>query len=272
MEVLRSAISLSENMMRESVSERSLEDLVKSIKEVGIINPIVVRKAGEEYELVAGLRRFMAADVLKMEKVLVRVIRAGDERAEKIKMDENKAREDVNPIDEGRYLIGLMEKFGWKQKKVAEKLGVSESYVSQRIGAADWPERLRDVVVNGQIRFSVAREFAGIRDLAEMERVIDQAIRGGCSPVVAARWKHEINRDVIQREQGAGEGEEGVSSELPYEVMYGCEICGTRVSEQEQRLTRVCDNCVQVIKVGQEQGVFKEETQKEGVTPGEQVK
>jgi len=191
-DVLREKIKMPKSMMRQMVSEKDLEDLARSIKEIGIINPIIVRKMGDDYELVAGLRRLMAADVLRMEKVYVRVVRAGDEKAEQIKMDENKEREEINPVDEGMYFYDMMQKFGWNQKQLAGRFRVSESYVSQRVGSMDWPKVLREVVVNGKLTFSVAREFAQIKDLGEMERVIDQAISSGVSPAVVARWRQEL--------------------------------------------------------------------------------
>jgi len=271
MDVLRKRIKLPDNLMRKTVGEIDLEDLVKSINDVGLINPILVRKRGEDYELIAGLRRLMAADVLKLEKVTVRVVKAGEEKAEKMKVDENRARENVGPIDEGQYFIEVMEKHAWKQKDLAKKFRVSESYVSQRISAVTWPDCLRKVVENGQLIFSVAREFSGIRNISEMERVIDQAIRGGVSPAVAARWRHEINRETMRTEAGeAGAGEYmGEGSGGVY--LYRCDICGNRVEDENQKMKRVCDNCVDVIKIGQEKGVFIRDEEKGVASGGEEV-
>ncbi|MBA7558397.1 Nucleoid occlusion protein [subsurface metagenome] len=264
MDVLREKIELPDNMMRQSVSEKGLEDLMGSIKEIGMINPLTVRKKGEGYELIAGLRRYMAADILKMEKVPVNVKRAGDERAEKIKMAENKAREEVDPIDEGVFFGKLMETFGWKQKQLAERFRVSESYVSQRMSATNWPEILRNAVQGGQLSFSVCREFAGIRFPEELERIVDQAIRGGVTPAVAARWRHEINRGDLRSEEMDGEGVEAMGGVLDPAMLYSCQICGGPGQEIGYKLIRVCKDCLVVIKDGQEQGVFvKAETEKE---------
>ncbi len=264
MDVLREKIELPDSMMRQSVSEKGLEDLVGSIKEIGIINPLTVRKKGEEYELIAGLRRLMAADILKMEKVPVVVKRAGNERAEKIKMAENKAREDVDPIDEGVFFGKLMETLGWKQKKLAEEFRVSESYVSQRISATNWPEILRNAVQGGQLSFSVCREFAGIRFPEELGRVVEQAISSGVTPAVAARWRHEINRGDLRSEALDGEGLESMAGPgvMAPEMLYACQICGGQ--EIGYKLIRACKDCLDVIKAGREQGVFaKAETEKE---------
>lgn len=264
MDVLREKIKLPKNMMRQMISERDMEDLVKSIKEVGMINPIIVRKIGDEYELVAGLRRLMAVDVLQMEKVYVRVIRVGDEKAERIKMDENKEREDISPVDEGIYFFELMEKFGWNQKQLAERFRVSESYVSQRVGSMGWPDRLKQVVQDGKLIFSVAREFAQIKDLGEMERVIDQAISSGVSPAVASRWRHEINREYL-RGEGVGDDEaEALMRGAGPEILYSCQVCGGPGREIGYTVMRVCNNCLGVIKVGQEKGVFVYEQENEG--------
>lgn len=271
MDVLREKIKLPENMMRQVVSEKEIEGLVKSIKEVGMINPIIVRKKGDEYELIAGLRRLMAADVLQMEKVFVRVVRAGDEKAEKMKMDENKEREDINPIDEGEYLLSLMEKLGLNQKQMAERLRVSESYVSQRVGAVKWPEFLKDAVYAGKITFSVGREFSGIRDLGEMQRVIDQAISSGVSPAVAARWRHECNRESLVGDVMNKDELEAMMRGGDPEVMYTCQVCGGPGREVGYKFLRVCYNCLDVIKVGQEKGVFVYGEENKGATGGKAV-
>lgn len=256
MDVSRERIELPDSMMRQSVSERGLEDLVASIKEIGIINPLTVRKKGEEFELIAGLRRYMAADILKMEKVPVKVFRAGDERAERIKIGENKSREDVDPIDEGMYFNKLMEMFNWKQKKLAEELRLSESYVSQRISAVNWPEILRVAVQGGQLTFSVAREFAGIKFPKELDRVVDQAIISGVTPAVAARWRHEINRGDLRPEALEGDGVVVMAGGVESELVYACQICGGPGQKIGYKLIRACNNCLEVIKDGREQGVF----------------
>jgi ParB/RepB/Spo0J family partition protein len=256
MDVLREKIELPDSMMRQSVSEKGLEDLVGSIKEIGIINPLTVRKKDEDYELIAGLRRLMAADILKMEKVPVVVKRAGNERAEKIKMAENKAREEVDPIDEGVFFSKLMETFNWKQKELAKKFRVSESYISQRISATKWPEILRNAVQGGKLSFSVCREFAGIRFPEELDRVVEQAIRGGVTPAVAARWRHEINRGDLRSEALDGEGVEAMTGGCMPDILYSCQVCGGPGQVIGYKLIRVCNDCLDVIKTGQEQGVF----------------
>lgn len=259
MDVLREKISLPANMMRQLISENKMDDLVKSIKEIGIINAITVRKKGDGYELVAGLRRLMAADMLKMEKVPVKVTRAGEELAQKIMVDENRVREDVGPIDEGIFYQELMLKHKWNQKKLAEVFRVSESYISQRIGAMSWPEKLRKAVSEGTIIFSVAREFAKIRNMDELERVMDQAIRSGVSPAVASRWRHEINREEVETEGLDAKGLGSVGHVEDPELAMSCQVCGGGASEIGYRIVRVCNICVEVIKGGQDTGVFRRE-------------
>lgn len=271
MDVSREKIKLPKQMMRQIVSERDMEDLVKSIKEIGMINPIIVRKMDDDYELVAGLRRLMAADVLQMEKVYVRVIRAGDEKAERIKMDENREREDINPVDEGIYFFEMMERFHWNQKQLAERFRVSESYVSQRVGSMGWPDRLKKEVVDGKLTFSVAREFAQIKDLGEMERVIDQAISSGVSPAVAARWRHECNRESLVGDVMSKEELEVMMRGGESGILYSCQVCGGPGREIGYKIMRVCFNCLEVIKVGQEKGVFVYGENEKGATQGEGV-
>jgi len=271
MELSREKIRLPENMMRQAVSEQGLENLMLSIKEIGIINPIIVRKVGEEYELVAGLRRYLVAQTLRMEKVYVKVVKASDTRAERIKVDENKEREDIDPIDEGVFFEKLMEMHGWKQKELATVLRVSESYVSQRLSAVNWPEVLRECVKNKELTFSVAREFAGIKNYDEMVRVIGQAISGGVSPAVAARWRQEINRELLKSGGNDSLGDGGMETGQGIEVVVSCQVCGGPGQEIGYKLIRACKTCLEIIQVGREKGVFRQGEQEKGVPPGEAV-
>lgn len=246
MDILLKKIELPEYMIRRSISESGIKGLSDSIKAVGIINALVVRKKGDGYELVAGLRRYMAADMAGLEKVPVKVIKKGDQLAEKIKIDENLLREPVNPIEEGAYFKVIMKKLNISQKGLAKLNGLSEAYISQRISTMKWPGNLKSAVKEGSITFSVAREFALVNDEEERKRMIDRAVKNGCSPAMAARWRIEANRDSMQR---------GTRKLADYNIT--CHLCGEQVDEQKVKTMNACPECRSIIKQGQEEGLFK---------------
>lgn len=246
MDVLLKKIKLPEDMMRQAVSETGLKSLSDSIKAIGFINPLIVRKTAEDYELVAGLRRYMAADMAGIEKVPIKVAKKGKQIIEKIKIDENYLREPINPIDEGIYFEGLINRLKLTQKALAKLSGLSESYISQRIGSQKWPNHLKEVVKDELITFSVAREFSFVDNIGEMNRMITQAINNGCSPAMAARWRKEANRDLIQRGSGKLTG-----------MAYICHVCGDSIDEKKIKTITACPKCQIIIKQGQEQGIFK---------------
>jgi len=257
MDVLLEKIKLADHMMRQKVGDKKMEDLVKSIKRLGIINPIVVRKKGDQYEIVAGFRRFMAAKLAELEKVPVKVIRKDDEIADLITIDENIIREDVDPIDEGEYFSVMIEKHKLTQKALAATTGLSESYISQRMSACNWPEILRNAVKNEEVNFSVAREFAGVKDYDKMVMLLETAIRSGVTPAVASRWKHEANRVGLGEGEGEGTGALGEGTGYGSIPPMTCQICGGEFGKGGDRNIRSCESCCGIIKIAQEQGAFK---------------
>lgn len=261
MNVLLSVIRLPENMSRKSVSEVGLEGLAKSMEEVGLINPIVVRKTKDGYEIVAGFRRYMAASMLKWEKISARVVKVGDNVAEKIKVDENKEREDLNAIEEGTYFESLIKRMEINQKELAGMLKLSEAYISQRIQCVEWPETLKNLVETGQMVFSVARELAKVKNMDDMIRLIDQALKGGVTPAVAGRWRHEANREDLARGEGAVLGVGGPGPGGTAGALGNCHVCGGEYKEGEYQILAVCGDCLAVITAGREKGVFKKEVE-----------
>ena len=125
---------------------------------------------------------------------------------------------------------------------------------------------------NGELTFSVAREFAAIRDYDEMVRVIGQAISGGVSPAVAARWRQEINREVMKTSESDSLGSGGMDTGQGIEVVISCQVCGRPGQEIGYKMIRACKTCLEIIQVGREKGVFGEAEEEGGVSPGEVVK
>lgn len=258
MYVLLTEIEAPSAVMRAGVSEEGMKDLVKSIKENGLINPVVIRKKGGKYELITGYRRMLAHEKLGMEKILVRVVKADDLKAEGMKIDENREREDVNPLDEGVYFLGVMRLQGWNQKELSKAFRYSEAYVSQRVSSIDWPEILRDAIIDGKINFSVARELAGVRDPGELEALVIMAVKSGVTPGVAVRWRQEANRttnDVTAADDGGVGSQAGVEGR---QHKVGCTTCGRGINAGEIGTLVVCLRCLGLIRTATKEGVFVE--------------
>ncbi len=267
MYVLLTALDAPSAVMRAGVSQEGMADLVKSIRDNGLINPIVVRKKGKKYELIAGYRRVLAHEKLGMEKILARVVQADDLKAERLKIDENREREDVNALDEGMYFLAIMRTYKWNQKELAQVCRYSEAYVSQRVSSTEWPEILRDAIIDEKINFSVARELAGVKDPGELEALVIMAVKSGVTPAVAAQWRQDANRELekfhMDGEPEMGAPEVGSSGRLTI----ACRTCGSEEPVGDAETLTVCASCGRKISFAVKQGVFTAKEEKEGATP-----
>lgn len=271
MKVLVSDISVPETLMRQSMSERALENLAKSMKAIDLQHPIGVRAKDGGFELVHGVRRLTAAKMLEWEEIEVSVVTGDDNLVEVIKVMENREREDVNAMDEGSYYKDLVNKKGWTQQKLADMLQVSPGYISQRIGSTEWVKSLREAVMVGALSFSTAREIAGIKDYEHMLYIVTHAARNGATPSVAREWKRRANLEFAEKQrQEAGVVEDSRPPEATVPKMH-CHTCGGQAPVNEVSSFSVCTECRALIEEVKVQGLFKEHKAKEGATGGEAV-
>jgi ParB family chromosome partitioning protein len=150
---------------RKSFDEQPLADLAASIKEKGVLSPILVRPIGaDKYEIVAGERRWRAAQIAKLHDVPVVVRELPDDQALEIAIIENVQRADLNAIEEGAAYEELITKFGRTQDDVAREVGKSRSHVANTIRLLKLPEAVRAWVREGKLTAGHARTLLGVAD------------------------------------------------------------------------------------------------------------
>lgn len=187
-----------ERPIRKDMTPQSVEDLVLSIKQVGLIEPIVVKPKNLRYEVIAGHRRKYACELAKIVEVPCYVMSVNNEQTEMLKIHENLYRSEVKPSDEAEHFKYLIEKHKFTPIKVSELIGKSPSYVSDRLAIFNYPQFLRDAMDKKQITFSVARELARIDDLKTMSEYVFYAIRNGLTQEGAHKWVQDFNRSKEQ--------------------------------------------------------------------------
>lgn len=183
-----------EQPMRTDLTEASVESLVMSIKQVGIIEPLVVKPMSGRYEVIAGHRRLYAAKLAKLVDAPCHVRKANDEQTEMLKIHENLYREEIKPADEAKHFSYLINKQKLTPTKIAQLISKSESYIHDRLAILEYPEFLKLAMDNGDITFSVAREFARFDDLKQMSTAVYYAKRNGMTMEMARKWVVEHKR------------------------------------------------------------------------------
>jgi len=225
------------NPLRGEITPESVIDLVSSIKQVGIIEPLIVAKKAKLYEVIAGHRRLVAAKIADLTEVPCLVTKTKGMEAETLKLHENLARVDISPIEWSKHLHHLKTKSKLDNKQLAKKMGRSESWVSQHLTISTYPPSLIAALEDGTMSFTAARELAMIKDTNTREMYIKFAVKGGISPTLAVQWRQKANRELDRAtdQQAPADGEPEAPPQEP--------LCQEEVKPHEHVTLVVHDRC-----------------------------
>ena len=160
-----SSIVPNKNQPRKLFEEEALEELTNSIKERGIIQPLIVRKLDDEndkYELVAGERRWQSAQSAGLNEVPVVIIKADNLKSLELAITENVQRKDLNPIEEAESYKNLIENFGYDQDKVSKFIGKSRAYITNSLRLLSLPDKIINMVRLEKITQGHAKILIGL--------------------------------------------------------------------------------------------------------------
>ena len=160
------------NQPRKDFSTDEINSLASSIEDTGIIQPILVRKNNDVYEIVAGERRWRAAQIAKIHEVPVLIKELTDEEVVKISIIENIQRVDLNPIEEANSYNQLIQDFGYTQEKVSASLGKSRSYIANSLRLLSLPESIIMFLKEGKLTSGHARALVGVKNSEFLARKI----------------------------------------------------------------------------------------------------
>jgi ParB family chromosome partitioning protein len=166
---------------REDFDLQNMEDLIQSIKEKGVIQPILVRRQGDYYELIAGERRLRAANSLNLKEIPVIIKDVQDRDSLELSLIENIQRQELNPIEEARAFQYLVDKFGVTQEKLSEVLGKSRASVTNTLRLLKLPKEIQDEMKKGRISFAHGRALLEIEDINQQRRLAHEIIANGLS-------------------------------------------------------------------------------------------
>jgi ParB family chromosome partitioning protein len=162
---------------RLSYEEDSLTELADSIREHGVLQPILVRPVGGQYELIAGERRWRASRMAQRDSIPAIVVDFDDETALEVSIIENLQREDVSPLEEAS-MFRKMTDLGYSVRQLAQKIGKDKGYVENRMRLADAPQEIRDLVSVRKDTISHAYELMKVRDERTRRRLAKRVAAG----------------------------------------------------------------------------------------------
>lgn len=189
------------NQPRGEMAVQTLDELAASIRESGLLQPILARRVGDRYEIVAGERRWRAAQLAGLAKVPVLIRSITDEESAVFALVENLQREDLNAIEKARAFQQLQSRFQSKTEDVARRVGLDRSTVANFLRLLDLPAEVQAHVSRGTLSMGHARSLLGVADAEGRIRLADEAVRRGMS----VRQLEEMVRDLAGT---AGQGPE----------------------------------------------------------------
>jgi len=163
---------------RMTFHEETIQELAASIREHGVLQPILVRPHGEEFQIIAGERRWRASKVAGKETVPAIVERLDDATALEIALIENLQREDLSPLDEATIYKKMTEELGYSIRNLATKLGKDKGYVENRLRLASAPDDVREMVAQRYDTLSAAYELMKIEDKRRRRSLVKRVIQG----------------------------------------------------------------------------------------------
>ncbi len=178
---------------RSIFDEAKLNELAASISANGVVQPLLVRRRGERYELIAGERRWRAAQLAGLTKVPAVVRNVSDDKVLELALIENIQREDLNPIEEARAYKKLIETVGLTQEVVAERVGRDRSYVTNYLRLLRLPDDLQELLQAGRLSTGHARAILGTDQVDLQRRLARKVIEQDLSVRATERLVRELN-------------------------------------------------------------------------------
>ena len=161
---------------RLSFDEQGLNELAESIRQHGIIQPLVLRKIGDKYEIIAGERRYKASYIAGLTKVPAVIIDLNDNESAEVAIVENIQRKDLSPIEEAKSYKKLLDRGYLTQDQLASRMGKNQSTVSNKLRLLNLDEKVQDALLNNKISERHARSLLKLGNKEEQKKVLDEII------------------------------------------------------------------------------------------------
>lgn len=183
-------IEANPNQPRKLFSDNALTELAASIRASGVIQPIIVRRHGTGYQLIAGERRWRAARRAGLERVPALIRDATDAQSLELALVENLLREDLNPMEEAEAYQKLLAQFGWTQEELAQRVGKDRSSIANGLRLLRLPEPIQADLRGGRLTMGHARALLALSDAGDQLRLREE--------ILAHSWSVRATEDSIR--------------------------------------------------------------------------
>lgn len=188
-------ITVNPHQPRKSFGEDALAELAASIKASGVIQPVVVRRRGHGYELIAGERRWRAARIAGLDRVPAVVRDATDAQSLELALVENLLREDLNPMEEAEAYQSLLAQFGWTQEELGERVGRKQSTIANALRLLRLPGAIQEDLRAGRLTMGHARALLALSSVGDQLKLREE--------ILAHSWSVRATEDSVRAAETA---------------------------------------------------------------------
>jgi len=238
-------IDAPERELRSVMIREKLDELVESIRMIGIIQPLRLARKGERYEVICGHRRLMAAKALGLATVPAIVAESTSEIALVEAVHENLVREDVNAIDLARCLREVKREKNLTNSEVSALFGKSHGWAGQYMVLLNCDGGIQAAVAAGQLDIISARRLQSIEDDNTRHVLLTHAVRSGASQATIGGW---VSREKAREDGGFSDGvlpDDGDPPAEPEALVFTCRWCGESNASEEMITMPFCSRCYQ---------------------------
>ena len=246
-EVLITEIDPPKEEDRLEILPAKIEELSASIKEIGLLSPVLLAPSGERYEIVFGHRRYLACRLLGWKKIPARVVDYTRKQISVARATENIQREDLTPVEEGGSYARLINELGMEIMEVSAKTGKSAGVIKRRIEILRMPDNFLRALHARKISIGVAEELWSCGDEAHRDYLLEMAVEHGVTVAVARQWVQDFRKAARQRDPDIGGG--GFSSGIAFDekIYRSCDLCQGPVELAKVKELRMCTGCYEQI-------------------------
>lgn len=249
LQVALEAIDPPAQSIRQHIDDDLIDELARSIADIGLIEPVVVERVGERYRIIAGHRRFLALKRVGISPVNVVVRRPDGVAVEGVQIHENIYRTDMSPAEEARLFYRLYMELGEDLEKTAAKVKLSQAYVERRLLLLAGDDDVFAALDRKEISIGVAEALNSIKVDAYRKERLDVAVRGGATVAIAKRWAQELN-GLAALQQPTPEGQAPAPAEAPYIPIansLSCWFCEGSHDLHTLRMVQVHEGCLRAM-------------------------
>jgi len=234
---------------RDELELEGLEALANSIKEIGLINPIIVKPHGDQYRLIAGTRRFHAFKMLGKDSIPAKVVEEGDRESTLIQFSENFHRQDLNPLQLARMVEFLLSEMKLSTLEVSQLCNKSREWVSRTLSLLEMPDYLQEAVETTVLSSSVAQELDRIPNEKLKEQYTAYAVQSGCTEKTARQWVTQTKMTLAAQAGRKADREAEAAAPPPPPPpplqRQTCYLCGAPEDRVVLEPTLLCWHCKQ---------------------------